>query len=320
MRKVIRYREGDPTVMSIRCRNCLGCRMDKTRDWAIRCAHEAHTSITKSGLLKGAPDASFLTLTYDDAHLPHSVKKVKADHQKFIKRARKALSKLRDQDVQLRYLHSGEYGEKSGRPHAHTLLYGESFADCRRPIKRLAGGGFLYASPVLDRLWRCQDDGCGCEGSYGFASIGTVSFASAAYVARYALKKANGEMAEIYPEELDASTGEIVPIPPYSTMSKQPPIGRPYYDRYRDEMYKHDSTVLAVDADKTETFRIPRTYDEWFKKEDPREWENVRDRRIENYKKRRALDPRGDDEIRSIQKAIAESKRKYNDAHAEFAI
>ena len=44
----------------VACGKCAGCKADRARVWAIRCYHEASQYDV----------SSFLTLTYDDAHLP----------------------------------------------------------------------------------------------------------------------------------------------------------------------------------------------------------------------------------------------------------
>ena len=49
----------DPPIM-LPCGRCVGCRMAKSKEWAIRCVHES--SLHKS--------SAFVTLTYDDANIP----------------------------------------------------------------------------------------------------------------------------------------------------------------------------------------------------------------------------------------------------------
>ena len=52
--------------VTVSCGQCIGCRLERSRQWAVRCMHEAslHT------------DNCFVTLTYDDdglSHLPRCV-------------------------------------------------------------------------------------------------------------------------------------------------------------------------------------------------------------------------------------------------------
>ena len=47
--------------LSLPCNNCIGCKSDQALMWSIRCYHE----------LQDHDKASFLTLTYNDEHLPN---------------------------------------------------------------------------------------------------------------------------------------------------------------------------------------------------------------------------------------------------------
>ena len=87
------------------CGTCIGCRLDRAREWAIRCYHESKCHVFNS----------FITLTYSDEKLPPRSELVKSDLQKFFKR-------LRDKGYVFRYFACGEYGPLHGRPHYHLLL------------------------------------------------------------------------------------------------------------------------------------------------------------------------------------------------------
>lgn len=144
------------------CGQCTGCRLDRSRQWAMRCMHERRMH----------EDASFVTLTYDKA--PASL--VKRDLQLFNKRLREAVGKFR-------FYACGEYGEKNSRPHYHEILFGLDFPD-KRPFKKNGRGEQLYTSALLERTW-----------AHGFCIIGDVSFDSCAYVARYCMAKVTGDKA-----------------------------------------------------------------------------------------------------------------------------
>ena len=73
----------------------------------------------------------------------------------------------------------GEYGDKLGRPHYHAIIFGVTFVD--KKLWSIRRGNNLYRSATLEKLW-----------PYGFSSIGTVNFETAAYVARYVTKKITG--------------------------------------------------------------------------------------------------------------------------------
>lgn len=167
----------------------------------------------------------FLTLTYSDANLPTDGSLVPSDLTKFLKR-------LWHVNKSLRYFACGEYGEKTDRPHYHVLVLNQDFND-KRPIK--SGSQYtLYESPLLSKLW-----------PYGHNAIGDVNFESAAYVARYCMKKRqNGKT------RTDGKT------PEYIVMSRNPGLGAGYFDKYQDELINHDTIIVnGLPA------ALPRFYD-----------------------------------------------------------
>lgn len=93
--------------VQVPCGKCLECRIQHARDWADRCVIEA----------KQYKYNYFVTLTYDDAHLPERNSLNPKDLQLFLKRLRK-----RFKGVKIRFLASGEYGS-SFRPHYHLILF-----------------------------------------------------------------------------------------------------------------------------------------------------------------------------------------------------
>src|SRR4051794_29862641 len=60
------------------CGQCIGCRLERSRQWAIRCSHEA----------KLHEENCFITLTYAPEHLPPGGTLVVKDFQDFMKRLR----------------------------------------------------------------------------------------------------------------------------------------------------------------------------------------------------------------------------------------
>jgi len=182
-------------------------------------------------------DNCFLTLTYADEKLPAYGSLDRDAVPKFMKRLRKS-------GVKARYFQCGEYGDK-GRPHYHVCLFGHAFPD--REYARESKAGFpLYRSPALERLWRD-----------GFSDIGDLTFESAAYCARYVMKKITGARAEEHYARVDEETGEVVYLEPeYATMSRNPGLGASWFERFRAEVYPSD-TVLV----RGRLSRPPRYYD-----------------------------------------------------------
>lgn len=203
----------------------------------------------------------FLTLTYDPEHLPHGGSLVKAHWQRFMKRVRKHSGK-----PGLKYIHCGEYGERYFRPHYHACLFGYDFPD--KEFFKEKNGHKLYRSPTLERLW-----------PYGTSLIGAVSFDSAAYVARYCLKKVTGEQAEGWytVPVIDEQTGEITEVkllPEYSTRSLRPALGKTWLDQYGEEVYHADSVVM-----RGLEMKPPKYYDTKFEIDHPEQMESIKHRR-----------------------------------------
>ncbi|QXP08127.1 MAG: replication initiator protein [Arizlama microvirus] len=215
------YAAPSPTRVGIQvpCGQCIGCRLERSRQWAIRCVHEAY----------GHEDNAFITLTYAPEFLPKDGSLIKSDFQKFMKRLRKAVS-----PTLVRFFHCGEYGEKNARPHYHACLFGYSFPD--KVLYSIRDECRLYRSPMLEKLW-----------PMGFATVGDVTFESAAYVARYITKKITGDLAP------DHYKGKM---PEYTTMSRRPGIGKRWYDKFSTDVFPSDEVVL-----RGKVMHPPRYYD-----------------------------------------------------------
>lgn len=199
----------------IACGQCFGCRLERSRQWAMRCMHEA--SLHDSN--------SFITLTYDNEHLPFRSQLEYSHFQLFMKRLRKRAGRP------VRFFMSGEYGEREGRPHYHALLFGFDFSD-KQKFRQLDSGCKLYTSKMLEELW-----------PFGMSSIGTVTFESAAYVARYCLKKMTGPGAESYYARTDCH-GSYQIVPEFAHMSLKPGIGAPWLEKFQTDVYPHDYVVV----------------------------------------------------------------------------
>lgn len=169
----------------------------------------------------------FVTLTYDDDHVPYDSSLNYRHFQLFMKRVRKHFAS------RVRFYMCGEYGEMFSRPHFHACLFGVFFED-RQLYRQLPSGSNLWTSKSLEKLW-----------PYGFSSIGDVTFESAAYVARYVMKKVTGPRAESHYEAVDPVSGEIFSrTPEFTRMSLKPGIGAPFFEKYKKEIYPQDEVVV----------------------------------------------------------------------------
>lgn len=203
------------------CGQCVGCRLEKSRQWAMRCVHEA--SLYERNC--------FLTLTYNDENLPKDKSLKKQHFQEFIRSLRDKIryDQQLEHDVRVfpahdspRYFHCGEYGDLNHRPHYHALLFNFDFPD--KVLFKKTDTGNIYESKILQETWQ-----------YGFCTIGSLTFESAAYCARYTLKKISGPLAD------DHYGGRT---PEYTTMSRRPGIGRGWYEKYKSDTYPSDSVAV----------------------------------------------------------------------------
>lgn len=232
--------------VTLPCGKCHGCRLEHARTWAVRCMHEA--SLHKENC--------FLTLTYNDEHLPTVVPGIstvsKRDVQLFIKKLRFHTGK------KLKYYMGAEYGPKRGRAHYHLCIFGMDFSD--KLLWSIKRGNKLYTSETLDKIW-----------GKGFCTIGDLSFQSASYVARYCMKKMKGpDSWEHYAAYTDLETGEVVSREPeFALMSRgnrhnpYNGIGRGWYEKYKDEVLNNGNIIANGHIQAT-----PKYYEKLAEKED----------------------------------------------------
>jgi hypothetical protein len=235
------------------CGRCVGCRLEKSRQWAMRCIHEKSLH----------EDSCFITLTYNQESLlsrPNPYSLNVEDFQKFMKRLRKKFSKKT-----IRFFHCGEYGDKYGRPHYHAIIFGLDFED-KQLYQVTSQGHRLYTSKILESLW-----------PYGFCPIGEVTFESTAYVARYIMKKRTGDDADEHYMFVDPDTGETYQRKPeYITMSRRPGIGKDWFEQFADDVYPKDYITLNG-----KKMRPPKFYDRCLEQSRPYEFDEVKERRKE---------------------------------------
>ena len=218
----------------------------------------------------------FLTLTYDNDHLPADMSLHKSHLQKFFKRLRKHYA-----DKRIRYFAVGEYGDRTNRPHYHAIVFGLRPDD----RKQLSGTekNKLYESAEINRIW-----------GHGFAPFGSVTFDSAGYCARYAIKKITGDKSEAHYQGR---------TPEYATMSRRPGIGRPWYDKYASDVYPADEIVING-----RKVKPPKAYDRYLE-EASKEIEEIKEERREKGKENESENTC---ERLAIRKFIKEEQLKLN--------
>lgn len=203
--------------LTIPCGRCTGCRLERSRQWALRCTHEAQLY----------DDNAFITLTFSDEHLPEDYSVHVRTWQLFMKRLRKSVGTKK-----IRSFACGEYGDENLRPHYHAILFNHDFSD-KLFYKKTPQKLNLFTSQLLSTLW-----------PYGHSTIGDVTFESAAYVARYVMKKFTGPDAAAHYTRVHPLTGKTVTVQPeFVTQSRRPGLGAPWLERFKSDVYPSDYVV-----------------------------------------------------------------------------
>lgn len=200
----------------------------------------------------------FITLTYNPESLPKDGSLQLRHFQLFLKRLRKRFGKG------IRFFHCGEYGENNFRPHYHACLFNFDFPD--KVLWKDNDGIKLYVSQILNDLWSDPDTGR----SYGFTTVGDVTFESAAYVARYITKKITGEKSESHYQGKK---------PEYVTMSRRPGIGKGWFEKFKTDCYPSDFLVH-----RDMKMKPPKYYDKLFEVDSPEEYAKIKELREEKIK------------------------------------
>lgn len=222
-------KSGTKAPMKVPCGCCIGCRMDRARDWGTRIALEASCH----------DESSFLTLTYSQDSYPVDGSVSVRDLQLFFKRLRKSI-----EPKKVRYYACGEYGDRSSRAHYHVILFGHQFEDLKR-WRQAKSGHLLYRSEALEALW-----------PFGHCEIGTVTRESGGYVARYCLKKIGGAPAAEHYTRPHPVTGLLVEVTPeFALMSRRPGIGQPWLDKFESDAFP--SSFITINGKKVP---VPRFF------------------------------------------------------------
>ena len=150
------YEERGAEKLKLPCGNCVGCRLEYSRQWAIRCFFEA----------KQWKHNYFVTLTYNDENVPirqhakvdkdtgevmslHDVMTLKpTDFTLFVKRLRTNMQRLSGHQG-IRFFGCGEYGPLNMRPHYHLILFNCPLDDLK--VDKVENGYVYYRSAFLEK-------------------------------------------------------------------------------------------------------------------------------------------------------------------------
>lgn len=249
----------------IPCGRCIGCRLDYSRTWAVRNCLELETS----------KNAFFITLTYDDEHLPTSELLIKStsevitvpelfprDLQLFLKRLRKKFGELR-------FFACGEYGSQTQRPHFHLIIYNIDIPDLVF-YKMSFNGDPYYNSASMQEVW-----------PFGYVVIAGVTFDSICYVSRYVLKKKYGNSLVDFNKEFQVISKDGIQRDfqqEFLRMSRRPGIGKSFFEENFQEIYKADKVIVSRKG-KAFLSSPPRYYDNQLQLVDPDLFLDVKNRR-----------------------------------------
>lgn len=202
--------------MEIPCNNCMGCRLERSRQWAVRMMHEA----------KLYDENCFVTLTYDGQNVPQDNSLNLRHLQLFMKRLRKSLPQ------RLRFFACGEYGDQHGRPHYHAIIFNHQFPDLS--LFTIQNNKRIYTSSILTNLWQM-----------GHCTTAAVEFESAAYVARYCTKKINGDLAASHYYRVSPIDGQAYSVKPeFAVMSRRPGLGAAWLEQFKSDVYPSGFIVV----------------------------------------------------------------------------
>lgn len=228
--------------VTVPCGRCVGCLLERSRQWAVRCMHEASLY----------EDNCTLTLTYDDVNIPENGSLEIRDVQNFFKSFRRKYGKAR-------YFICGEYGDRYIRPHYHILLF--DFIPSDLVVRRQTDTGFtVYTSSTIGNIW-----------NKGFHEIGSLTFESAAYAARYCTKK-------IYGKEANEIYAKMKKKPEFITMSKG--IGKGHVMKYYKSIYYDDTVVVKGKRQKP-----PKYYDKILEELDKEKYDMIKIERLMSLEK-----------------------------------
>lgn len=248
-------KDGDiiPVIMLVPCGHCDLCLNRKTLDFTTRC--DIETSLSHN--------SAFITLTYNNDHLPVNNSLYKHVAQRWIKRCRKFLSDRGYDGQSFKYFIVGEYGSKSGRPHYHAIIwnlpddYVSSFSDTWHAYKNLCDETWCNKYRLYGDDGKClrNENGGFVFGidSYGFVYIGDTSRDSIRYCAKYMRK------GSVTPDGCE---------PPFRLYSYKPTIGFEFCDQWREwyRNHPHETEISYTRLDGTlVTVPIPAYFkNKWF--------------------------------------------------------
>lgn len=189
--------------LNVPCGKCARCVVSKRNEWSFRLWQES----------KIAKSAVFVTLTYNDEHLPINDEFLptldKTDLQLFHKRLRKHQDTKTKEKWKIRYYAVGEYGTKTQRPHYHAMYF------------NIAPLTLQY----ITKIWSDKD-----KKPIGNVDLADCNPATIRYLTKYVINK---------PGEYQSRKK------PFAIMSRRPGLGANYI-REGTKKYHNENNLLTV--------------------------------------------------------------------------
>lgn len=242
--------------ITIPCGQCIGCRLDYSRQWATRITEE----------MKLYPENYFLTLTYDDDHLPWKevINKETGElitHCTLVpKHMTEFMKKLRRNYEYhtgwqgIRFFGAGEYGSQTERAHYHIAILNMPIApEEMKKIGNNKQGDELFECPRISEIW-----------GKGFVTIGALTWQSAAYVARYITKKQMGKNSKDWYQKMAME-------PEFTRMSRNPGIGMPAIMGNPERLQKiiDEDKIRVTKKNGTLDNKIPKIFNQAYRSMEP---------------------------------------------------
>lgn len=254
-------------AIRVPCGQCVGCQEKYSKEWACRCILEAEQW----------KENYFVTLTYDDLHLPCNsvIKDPKTEKeyedqgdwdtghldykefQDFKKRLLEHWRRHYDHEG-IRFYMCGEYGGQTERPHYHVIFFNLPIKPENLKVHQInKNGTVLYECKEIEKIW-----------GKGYVSIAEVNWDTCAYVARYCMKKMKRKPREEYFEN-----GQV---PEFVHMSNTPGIGSAAFNI---KMFENDEIIIKGHREKIQGIKPARYFDKMYDLINPDHMKEIKEKR-----------------------------------------
>lgn len=216
-------------MVDVGCNHCIACESIRSVKQAVQLACELKFTQGES---------QFITLTYDDEHLPEDYS-VHIEHlQTFIKRLRHHIERHKRITGKFRYSSVGEYGGMFQRPHYHLAAFDLNLDDLEVYSKQQSSNGEynVYESPLLTEIW-----------GLGSIKLIPLQFENCLYITQHHFADKVNQTIPDYKKHVNHPiTGKLIKLrkKEFSTRSSRPGIGKKYFEKYYSEIFIGDSIIV----------------------------------------------------------------------------